>query len=243
MCANIHDGHRQRMRDKFNRNGIDAFTDIEALEILLFFAVPYRETNSLAHALLDKFGSLEGVMSADYEMLKQVKGIGENAASIIKFVPEFMRRVNINNGSKTKVLNSVENAAKVVIPYLRGKKIEELYMFCLTAKKTLIRVVQLQKGTLDAVQIYTRHVMSEALINNAHSVILAHNHPSGSSKPSKEDIEKTILLEKTLRSVSIELADHFIVADDEFTSLMRMRVINTTPMDSVWSKEKPIPYK
>lgn len=242
MCANIHDGHRKRMREKFYKNGLEAFTDIEALEMLLFYAVPYRETNTLAHALLDKFGSLENVMAADYNHLIQVDGIGDNTASIIKFVPEFMRRLQINIGSKVKVLNSVENAASVIKPYLSGKKIEELYMFCLTTKKTLIRVVPLQKGTVDSVQIYTRHILSEALMNNAHSIILAHNHPSGSKEPSKEDIEKTILIEKTLRGVNIELADHFIIADNDFASLKRMRVINTVPMEEVINKEKVEPY-
>lgn len=221
--SSIHDGHRQRLRDRFIEYGMESFTDIEALEILLFYAVPRRDTNALAHALLEYFGSYRGVMEADLHALEKVPGIGANAAALIKLVAAHSMRYQIAQRSAIKRIGSVQNAGEYLRPLFAYAKRELVYMMSLDARQTVIRCHLLAEGASGQVNLAARDVAELALSDKAVSVILAHNHPSGVALPSDSDISTTKLLIQTLSLLGMELYDHLIFADDEFVSIRDSR--------------------
>ena len=221
--SSIHDGHRQRLRGRFIEYGMESFTDIEALELLLFYAVPRRDTNALAHALLEYFGSYRGVMEADLDTLEKVPGIGENAAVLIKLVAAHGTRYQAALRSSIKRIGSVEDAGAYLRPFFAYAKRELLYLMCLDARQTVIRCHLLAEGASGQVNMAARDVVELALFDKAVSVILAHNHPSGIALPSDSDIATTKHLQEVLSLVGVELCDHLIFADDEFVSLRDSR--------------------
>ena len=221
--SSIHDGHRQRLRDRFIEYGMESFTDIEALEILLFYAVPRRDTNTLAHALLEHFGSYRGVMEADLDALEKVPGIGRNAAALIKLVAAHSMRYQIALRSDVKRISSVEDAGEYLRPFFAYAKRELVYMMCLDARQTVIRCHPLAEGASGQVNLAARDVAEVALSHKAVTVILAHNHPSGVALPSDSDIATTKRLLQTLSLLGVELYDHLIFAGDEFVSMRDSR--------------------
>ena len=221
--SSIHDGHRQRLRERFIKYGMESFTDIEALEILLFYAVPRRDTNALAHALLEYFGSYRGVLEADFKSLEKVPGIGENAAALIKLVAAHSMRYQIALRSAIKRIASVEDAGEYLRPFFAYAKRELVYMLSLDARQTVIRCHLLAEGASGQVNLVPRDVAELALYDGAVSVILAHNHPSGVALPSNSDFCTTERLKKALSVISVDLYDHLIFADDEFVSMRDSR--------------------
>ena len=224
--SSIHDGHRRRLRERFIEYGMESFTDIEALEILLFYAVPRRDTNALAHALLEHFGSYRGVMEADLHALEKVPGIGENAAVLIKLVSAHSTRYQIALRSDVKRISSAEDAGAYLHPFFTYAKQELLYMMCLDARQTVIRCHLLAEGASGQVNLAVRDVVELALSDRAVSVILAHNHPSGIALPSNSDIVTTDNLRNALALIDVELRDHLIFSDDDFVSLRDSRTLH-----------------
>ena len=221
--SSIHDGHRQRLRARFIEYGMESFTDIEALELLLFYAVPRRDTNALAHALLEHFGSYRAVMEADLDALEKVPGIGANAAVLIKLVAAHGTRYQVALRSTIRRIGSVEDAGAYLRPFFAYAKRELVYLMCLDARQTVIRCHLLAEGASGQVNMAARDVAELALSDKAVSVILAHNHPSGIALPSDSDIATTKHLQQVLSLVGVEVADHLIFADDEFVSMRDSR--------------------
>lgn len=214
----MHDGHRARKKEQFIRAGLDSFADHEALELLLFYAIPRRDTNPTAHLLLEKFGSLEGVFNASVEELQSVEGVGESAAILLSLVPTVMRR-SLRITGKEKILNSVELCGKYFLGLLRHERKEVLYQACLDAKGKLIVCKKLSEGTADSAAFSVRQVVENALVSDASIVVLAHNHVSGVALPSESDCIVTRRVRDALRAVDIQLGDHIIVADNDFVSM------------------------
>ncbi|MEG2421284.1 MAG: DNA repair protein RadC [Oscillospiraceae bacterium] len=214
-----HQGHRRRMKQKFMESGLDSFHDHEVLELLLFYTIPQRNVNSLAHALLDRFGTLAGVLDAPAAELLKLDGMGEHTVSLLKLLPAVMARYLRSQGDSAGCVESTWQAQTILAPYFFGVREEKVYLLCLDAKRKLLAVRSVGEGSINAVAITQRKVMSEALAVQATTVVLAHNHPSGIALPSSEDIATTVLLQKTLAAVSIALWDHFIFADDDMVSL------------------------
>ena len=217
--SSIHDGHRQRLRGRFIEYGMESFTDIEALELLLFYAVPRRDTNALAHTLLEHFGSYRGVMEADLDALEKVPGIGQGAAVLIKLVAAHGTRYQTALRSAIKRIDSVEDAGAYLCPFFAYAKRELVYLMCLDARQTVIRCHLLAEGASGQVNMAARDVAELALFDKAVSVILAHNHPSGVALPSNSDIATTRQIREVLSVVGVELRDHLIFADGDFVSL------------------------
>ena len=217
--SSIHDGHRQRLRERFMKYGMESFTDIEALEILLFYAVPRRDTNALAHALLEHFGSYRAVIEADIGSLEKVPGIGENAAALIKLVAAHGTRYQVALRSAIKRIGSTEDAGAYLQPFFAYAKRELVYLMCLDARQTIIRCHLLAEGASGVVNMTPRDVAELALSDKAVSVILAHNHPSGVALPSDSDICTTKRMHEALGLVGVRLHDHIIFADEDFVSI------------------------
>lgn len=214
----IHDGHREKMRRRFLETGLAGFADHEALELLLFYAIPRRDTNALAHQLLERYGSLETVLAAPVEDLQRVEGMGESAALLLRLVPMLAERSRRKEGAPV-ILNSTEKAGNYMIRRFHGKKNELVYELCLDRKGKLLASKLLTEGDVNGAELNIRKLVGNALLTNASAVILSHNHPSGVALPSSEDFITTDRVRMALESVGVQLVDHIIVADGDFVSM------------------------
>ena len=174
----VHEGHRARKKEQFRDHGLDAFADHEALELLLYYAVPRQDTNPIAHRLMEKFGSLEAVFAADRETLEEVEGVGENASTLLTLMLPLMRRIRASAGAHETVLSDTEQAGAYFLDLFFGEREEKLYEVCLDAKGRLLACHLAAEGDTDSVQLNMRKIVENALKCGASSVLLAHNHPS-----------------------------------------------------------------
>ncbi len=218
----IHEGHRERLRDSFLRHGLDSFHELQALELLLFYAVPRRDTNPIAHALLDRFGSLDGVFAASEQELCEVPGVGRSAAALILLVPQIVKRGRVASASGQKKIRNGREAAEYLRPRLDTEREEVALMICLDAQMAVINCVELARGSIDAVDFNIRRLVETAIKSKASYVILAHNHPAGSPRLSREDDAVTSRVYKALELVNIRLFDHIVVAGSEYASIHDM---------------------
>ncbi len=209
----IHAGHRQRLKGQFLVRGLEGMPDHQALELLLFFAIPQGDVNPTAHALMDRFGTLSSVLTARYEDLLTVPGIGPNAAALICLVPQICRRFMTDRARLGGQLTTAEDYAAALSPYFFGARVEMCYMLCLDGMGKLITCCRLGEGVLDQVNVPQRRVVETALRHNASQVVLAHNHVSGFAMPSRSDIKYTLDLKKLLEQVDVILVDHLIIVD------------------------------
>lgn len=214
----IHDGHREKMRRRFQETGLEGFADHEALELLLYYAIPRRDTNELAHRLLARYGSLSALLQAPIEDLRRVEGVGESAAVLLKLVPAFVYKAQRSAGQET-VLNSTEKAGRYLLTCFAGERNEVIYQLCLDRKGKLLARKRLSEGGSAAAELNIRRLVENALLSSASAVILSHNHPSGIALPSREDYATTQQAQDALRTIGVELLDHIIVAEDDYVSL------------------------
>ena len=215
----IHDGHREKLRRRFLEGGLDTFADHEALELLLFYAIPRRDTNELAHRLMEHYGTLDAVLTAPLEELTQISGIGENAAALIRLVPRLAQKARLSAAAREIVLSDAERMGEYLLERFRGEKNEVIYQLCLDRKGKLIVCRRLNEGGVDSSELNIRRLVENALLSSASMVVLAHNHPSGVALPSPEDYVTTDRVEEALRVVGVQLVDHIIVADDDYVSM------------------------
>lgn len=215
----IHKGHRERLRNRFLEHGLENFSDIEAIELLLFYALPRRDTNELAHALLRSFGSFRSVMEAQAVDLMQVDGVGENAACLIRLVAELGRRYMASSRRTGKPIRSSDDAGEYLLPLFAYETSEQVYVLCLDSAGAVKQCRRIAKGMVNKVDFSTRDIVDTALRYNASHVILAHNHLSGTALPSAADINTTKKLRAALSMIGVELDDHIIVCDGDFVSL------------------------
>ncbi len=217
----IHDGHRQRLKKLFQDNGLDNFYENQALELLLYYCIPRRDTNPIAHALLERFGTLSQVLEAPAEELMRVDGVGEHAATFLRLVTEISRYYLVNRASQVKILPTIEDCARYLVPHFYGRRNETVFLLCLDAKCKLLCCREIGEGSVNSANISVRKIMETALSLNATTVVLAHNHPSGIAVPSGDDIQTTRRLAAALSAVDIHLADHIVVADDDYVSMVQ----------------------
>ena len=215
----VHEGHRQRKKEQFREHGLDAFADHEVLELLLYYAVPRQDTNPIAHRLMERFGSLEGVFSAPGHELQKVEGVGENAATLIRLLFPLCRRVRTSGGKHEVIFNTRENIGAYFMELFLGERKEVFYEACLDAKGKLLACFRLAEGGADQVTVNMRAVVENALNANASMVVLSHNQPSGVALPSKEDNQTTLQIKRALADIGVTLVDHVIVADGDFVCL------------------------
>ena len=217
----IHDGHRQRLKDRFLREGLDNFEDLYVLELLLYYAIPQKDTNPIAHALLAHFGSLTAVFESTPEELQKVPGIGKNAATFLALIPQVGRYYQIKRAEPGEILRTISQCGNYLVPYFYGRENETVFLLCLDAKCKVLGCKLVGEGSVNSANIPVRRVVEIALNTNATTVVLAHNHPSGLALPSHDDIETTLRVAKAMDAVEITLADHIVVADDDFVSMVQ----------------------
>lgn len=213
-----HSGHRDRLRGEFLARS-ESFPDHKVLELLLFYALPRQDTNPIAHDLLERFGSLEGVLDAPPEALAQVKGVGDRSAVLFKAVKELARRYAAGRSRIGNLITTNYAAYEILHPLFFGARNERVYLLCLDGKKKLLGCAKLGEGNVNAAEVTPRGVVETALNHNAARVILAHNHVSGLALPSDEDKATTLYLQTLLSQVGVLLDDHLIFVDDDMVSM------------------------
>ena len=217
MSKNVHDGHRGRMKERFYNTGLDGFADHEILEFILFFVIPLKDTNKIAHGLLAHFGSLSGVLLATNKELQQVDGIGSQAATLVSLFAPVARRLFTGDEPMTSIDTS-NAAAKYVISLFYGMRKECLYLICMDSSYRVLHQQVMVEGSIDNLPVYPREIAAVTLRHNATHVILAHNHPGGNPQPSRQDIVITLDIVKALSPLGIQLCDHIIVSGRDYYS-------------------------
>lgn len=218
--AAIHEGHRERLKKRFLSEGIDHFDPHLILELVLFYAIPRKDTNPIAHRLMDYYnGSLAKVFDAPIEELEKIKGVTENAAILIKMFPEVCRRYLIDTMETGTIVKTSQDAAKRLIPMYIGKTTEVVSMMCIDGKGKVIFCNPVFEGTANAAAVSVRRFVEIAVRYATTDVILAHNHPGGVAIPSDQDILVTKKIAEALKTVNIALLDHLIIAGYDWVSL------------------------
>lgn len=222
-----HTGHRERLRARFKNEGLEGFAPHEVLELLLTYGIARKDTNPIAHRLLEHFGSLDAVLEAAEEELIQVHGMGENSAALIRLMPALSAYyLNEKNTHSHLICDSTEKIGNYLIPKFLGKAEEISYLLCLNNRRQLLGSAMVARGSVSSTPIYFRKVSQILLRYQATGAVIAHNHPKGFALPSSEDIHVTQLLCSFLRQMEVELVDHIIVSGTDFVSLRESGVLS-----------------
>ncbi|MBF0419656.1 MAG: DNA repair protein RadC [Magnetococcales bacterium] len=225
--ASLHEGHRRRLLNRLVNEGIESFHDHEIIELLLFFSIPRRDTNKIAHLLVKRYGGLAHVLDADFALLKQEYGIGEKSAYLLSSLPAIFRRYSLDKLNKSnKPLLDPDSSIKYVQPILSTRTEEVFLLLSLDNQCRVISSNIISEGTVNQAFVHPRHVVKEALKVNASNVIFAHNHPSGKPTPSKSDLNLTNLLITIFHSMDIKVLDHIIVSREECFSFAREGILH-----------------
>ncbi len=207
------------MMQRFRTEGLDHFDQVQVLELLLFYCIPRKDTNELAHKLIDRFGSVSRVMDASVSELMKVPGVGEYVATFLHLTKEAGRYYQVDSAQKGVQIKDTDDCGNYLLPYFIGRQVETVFLLCLNANCNVICCREVGTGEINSAVISPRTVVEIALAEKASTVVLAHNHPSGVALPSQEDVMTTRRLAAALATVDVALFDHLIVADDDYVSL------------------------
>lgn len=216
----MHSGHRERVRQKFADCGELAFSDHELLEMLLFYSIPRQNTNDIAHRLIDRFGSLKGVTEARLEELITVEGVGRNTAILIKTTFAINARTKKNTADKRTHFKSINDIQKYLLGLFLNDSYESVYLLLLNHNFKYLGCKKLCEGDRDYSSVKMDEIVKAVINLNARYIVLAHNHPNGSTRPSREDIDVTLKVQDCLKHIRVSLVDHFIVANGMITSII-----------------------
>ena len=220
MTEGIHSKHRERVRKEFLEHGfIDATPNHKLIEMLLFYSIPRKDTNELAHTLINRFGSLSALLEADPKELLKVEGVGENTASLIKLIMPIARAYQNEKGTDNVKFNNMDELCGFLMKKYFGFTKEVFSLISFDSRGKLIGFDILNSGDITSVAISTRNVIETVLKRNAVCVILAHNHPDGNALPSTDDITSTERINSALKTINVRLMDHIILATDDYVSL------------------------
>lgn len=218
--AQIHAEHRRRVKEKFRESGLNSFSDHEVLELLLFFGIPYKNTNETAHKLINRFHSLSGVLDADFGELVQQDGIGENAATLLTFLPQLMRRYAIDKTEQSVIFDTPEKIGEYLVDHFIGATREQLELLLFDAKMQMIDHVTLHDGSVSSVAVNPEKIAELLFSKRASNFVLAHNHPSGGTEPSAEDLSATRKLYRAFIPFNKYLVEHIIVSGDKYERIL-----------------------
>ena len=207
-----HTGHRERMK-------LEGWPDHRVLELLLFYTIPQGDVNDLAHELVERFGSLAGVLDASVEELKKVKGVGDHTAVFLRMLPAVLGRYQGARTRLSAIINSPEEAYAWLEPYFFGARNEMVYVLCMDGKRQVLGVRKVAEGSIELAEVNTRRIAEEAIGLRAAQIYVAHNHVSNLAIPSQADWLTTDTLRGALRPIGIELIDHLVFVDGDMVSL------------------------
>ena len=232
MSENLHEGHRERIREQYRKQGMNSMADHVVLEYLLTYVIPRKDVNELAHRLLNTFGSLTGVLEADPQRLSAIDGVGEKTALFLHSLYDLHRRLTLETaGSRGAIrLENPESACRYALALSIGDRYETLRIICLDTTMKVLHTETLQVGTLSHVSFEPRRVIETALTHKARYLILTHNHPSGVIIPSADDIETAKMIEEIGSRLEIDVRDQLILSKNAAYSYQYDRVfLYSTP--------------
>ena len=225
-------GHRERVRKKFLENGFNGLEDYEVLELLLFYVIPRKDTKAIAKELIKKFKTLANVLKADTLELKTVNGLGDVAITFLKMMGALPEKIYEDKLKNQKLIKDDKNKItdkEVLLSFLRNKigyeDVEKFYVVYLSSSNEVIAFEESSSGTLDRSSIYPREIYKRVIMENAKSIIIAHNHPSGNTCPSKCDIDITNEIAKGLKNFGALLLEHIIITRDSYFSFLEEGLI------------------
>ena len=225
-------GHRERIKEKFLKNGIDGFAEYEILELLLTYCIPRKDTKPIAKELLNKFKSLDNIFKADFDKLSAIDGLGKNSIAFLKLIgdlPSIIYKDELKNKKLVDKETLKISNKDILLKYLRNKigyeEIEKFYVLYLSSSNEVIEFEENSVGTLDRSSVYPREIYKKIINLNAKSIILAHNHPSDNITPSKCDIELTNEIAKGLKNFGALLIEHIIVTKNSYFSFLEEGLI------------------
>ena len=225
-------GHRERIKEKFLKNGIDGFAEYEILELLLTYCIPRKDTKPIAKDLLNKFKTLDNVFKADFDKLSVIDGLGNNSIAFLKLIgdlPSIIYKDELKNKKLIDKETLKISNKDILLKYLRNKigyeEIEKFYVLYLSSSNEVIEFEENSVGTLDRSSVYPREIYKKIINLNAKSVILAHNHPSDNITPSKCDIELTNEIAKGLKNFGALLIEHIIITKNSYFSFLEEGLI------------------
>ena len=214
-----HQGHRKRLKARFLKSGLKGFEDHNVMELLLFYALPYKDTNELAHNIINRFGSIEKAFDAEYDKLCEIDGVGENVATLIKLVPEISKYyLKLKQEDRTSMNTVADIAAFLQEQYFFDER-EAFSILCLDTAGGFIAYEKLQSGTPNMTDVNIVRAVEIAVRNNAACVVFSHNHPGGTLHASPEDIITTRRLVDAFKTIRIPVKDHIVVTKHDFLSL------------------------
>ncbi|HHV50885.1 MAG TPA: RadC family protein [Clostridiales bacterium] len=225
MSGDVHKGHRARLKQRFLREGLRGFEPHQILEMLLFFGIPRRDTNPIAHELINTFGNLSGVLKASYDDLMKVKGVTPSSATLISFCGQLIREYYDSELSKDMILDSTDKMGQYILPKFFGERNEKVLLVCLDNKCKVLHTSFVSEGSINATEVSVRKILEQAIRNHATAVVIAHNHPNGFALPSVEDQQTTKKITNALSVAGIQLVDHLIVADDDYVSMRSTKML------------------
>jgi DNA repair protein RadC len=217
-------GHRQRIKEKYEKSGMEGWLDYEVLELALSYAIPRKDTKTIAKELLSRFKSLNGVLDADRKELQGINGVSKHSVlflSLLKDISILYMEKGIHNKDLLSTPQVVYDYLKVS---LKGLTDEEFKMLFLDSRNQLIVIETLKTGTVNRSIVFPRKVVERALYHHTVGVIIAHNHPAGSLEPSQEDQDITRAIREALKTVDIVLLDHIVIGGNEFFSFKEHRI-------------------
>ena len=218
MSENIHANHRQRMRKRYREQGLEGFHDHEVLEILLYYCYPRCDTNEIAHKILKEFKTLPHLFEANVETIMARLGCTENIAVLLNLMPAIAKRYLHRKWGDKVTLRSPEAAGEYSISLFVGEQVECFYVLCLDTGGRVNQTCLMSRGTVDEVSVFIREIVRKVLEQQAASVILVHNHPGGTIRPSLEDNVLTTRARDALKLIDVSVNDHIIVADSKYYS-------------------------
>ncbi len=210
------EGHRERLKNRFLNQGLDGFEPHNALELILFYTIPRRDTNGIAHALIDKFGSFSGVLDADHHELMSVDGISSHTATLIKMLPDISRYYQKDLNRPVQVFSGIDSIGQYFTSQFIGINREVVFLLLLDSNNRFISCSMIHDGSVTSAGVNIRKLISESLSKDASSIAIAHNHPGGIPLPSPDDISFTEDLSRALSIMQIEFIDHFIIAQNKY---------------------------
>lgn len=223
----IHEGHRKRVKDRYIEEGLDAFSDHEIIELLLFYCIPQRNTNELAHRMIKEFGNLHDLLEADSRDIARRCKVNLSTAALISIIAPLSRRYLKQKWGDRPILNSSAKAGSYIVSLFAGRVYECFFVLCLDSQNRVNHAALVHEGTINEAPVYPRIIVETALRHKANSIILAHNHPGGSLKASNADIDVTRTICRAMKPIAIGVVDHIIVAGDRYISLAEQGVIDT----------------
>lgn len=230
---NVHAGHRERLRGSFVENGADSFRTHQLLELLLFYAIPYKDTNPIAHALISRFGSLRGVLEASVEELETVSGVGRSVAIMLHSVSDYVGDYLESGRDDELCFNYVRKIGRYLLKFYAGSEEEFVSLMLLDNRNCLISCRKVFDGDVSSAALHPSVMIEQAILSHASGAIIAHNHPHGMAIPSSNDLDITREFSRAFAASGINLIDHIIIANNDFCS-----VLNSAPAMFLASSRK-----